>query len=44
MDNLRNLSLELENRIEALCEEKGLKKLNWESHKDILIKFNHGKK
>jgi len=44
MDDLRNLSLELENRIEALCEEKGLKKLNWEKQKDILIKFNHGKK
>lgn len=44
MEDLRSLCLELENRIEVLCKEKGLEKPNWESQKDILIKFNHGNK
>ena len=44
MEDLKRLCLELENRITSLCENKGLKKQNWESQKDILIKFEHGKK
>lgn len=44
MHDLRQLCKDLENRIEKLCREKGLTALNWERKKDILIKFQHGKK